>query len=90
MTAPDIPCVKHLALKAAEDRTCAGQLLSVHKCEAGGCCCKKSIPADLTFKVKHLSCASIRDVILNTESCALGKAVQPPGAEYFPLRQLQG
>lgn len=34
---------------------------------------QKNVPADLTFKVKHLSSVSIRDVILNTEAMLWGK-----------------
>lgn len=32
MTAPDISCVRHLTIKAAEGCTCTGQLQSVCNC----------------------------------------------------------
>lgn len=32
MTAPDIPCIRHLTVKAVEDCTCTGQLPSMSVC----------------------------------------------------------
>lgn len=51
---------------------------------------KESLPADSTFKVKHLSSVGIRDLIFNTRAVLRGKAMQPPKTEYITLLQLWG